>query len=364
MTSRSARRVVSTLAASYPSLVLGTSLALSQLGCAATEPLPPAPTEVLVVVNKTARTLTVVPTGAPNDTATIPLGATHPTPEGIDARGGIALVPLGADNAVAVVDLGTRTILHTWPLPANSGATGAAIVDDSIGYVGDPGIDAVTRINYLTGASATISVGVHPQAIKYTRGKLFVLNANVDSTLTPLGASWITVVDPVTNAVATGIDSIPLFGPGFARSASLGSDGLLYVMNAGDSTAGEGRLSIINPVGRTEIGSFGGFGQLPAGIANGPDRLYVASRSYGMMVFDTRARAVLRGAGEAVGVAENTAVAVDAEGRVYAIRSGPCTGGAAGRAFIFRPTDLANTGFIPLGECSSDAIITTVPVAP
>ena len=51
------------------------------------------------------------------------------------------------------------------------------------------------------------------------------------------------------------------------RAATVGADGLLYVLSWGDSTSGEGRLSIVNPVTREEVGSFGGFGLFPTGIA-------------------------------------------------------------------------------------------------
>lgn len=332
--------------------------------CAATEPFPPAPTEVLVVVNRTAHSLSVVPTGAPNTGITIPLGASSDVPAGIAARAGIALVPLGDDDAVAVVDLGAGTVLNTFPLAANSGATGAAIVDDSIGYVANPGLNTVTRINYLTGDTASVAVGVRPQGLVFTRGKLFVLNGDLNGSLVSLGASWLSIVDPVTNALATGVDSIALLGPGNARAATVGPDGLIYVMSAGDSGTGEGRLSIVNPVTREELASFGGFGNRPGAVAATGDRLFVASWAEGMMTFDTRLREVTRGAGEGLVVATNASVATGAHDRVYAISAGPCSGGTGGTAHILRLSDLAQTGTILLGECATGAVITTVPVAP
>lgn len=332
--------------------------------CAATEPLPPAPQEVLVVVNSTARSLTVAPTGAPNTAITIPLGASSDVPAGFAARSGMALVPLGDDDAVAVVDLGAGSVTTTYDLAAGSGATGAAVVDDSIGYVALPKLNKVTRITYTTGDTASVAVGVHPQALVFTRGRLFVLNGNLNGAGASLGASWITVIDPVTNAKATGIDSIPLLGPGNARSVTVGADGLLYVMSAGDSGTGEGRLSIVNPVTREEIANFGGFGNRPAGVATSGERLYVASWSEGLMTFDTRLREVLRGTGEGVAIATNSTVVAGANGRIYAISAGPCSGGTGGAAHVLRPSDLVSTGTIPLGECAVGALITTVPAAP
>ena len=281
---------------------------LALAACAATEPFPPAPAEVLVVVNRTARTLSVVPTSAPNTGITIPLGAVSDVPSGVAARSGIALVPLGDDDAVAVVDLGAGTVLNTFPLAANSGATGAAIVDDSIGYVANPGLNSVTRINYLTGDTASVAVGVHPQGLVFTRGKLFVLNGDFVNGPDSIGTSWLSVVDPVTNALASGIDSIPLLGPGNARAATVGPDGLLYVMSAGDSGTGEGRLSLVNPVTREELAGFPGFGNLPGAVAAIDDHLFVSSWAEGLMAFDTRLREVTRGAGEGLAITTNASV--------------------------------------------------------
>jgi len=341
------------------------ALAASYLAaCAATEPFPPEPTEVLLVVNGTARTLSVIPTGSPGTAVTVPLGSATTVPAGIAAREGIAIVPLGADDAVAVVDLATGAVLDSYDLPAGSGATGAAIIDDSIAYVANPALNSVTRLNYLTGDTASVAVGVRPQALVFTRGRLFVVNGNLDGSDDPLGASWITVIDPVTNAKATGIDSIPLPGPGNARSATVGSDGQLYLMSAGDSGTGEGRLSIVNPVSREEIANFGGFGNAPGAIATYGDQLFASSWSEGTMEFDTRLRELVRGAGEGLAVATNSSIAASLSGKLYAISAGPCTGGTGGIAHILRASDLAETGTIPLGECATGALLTTIPAVP
>lgn len=337
------------------------AFALLLSACAATEPFPPAPIEVLVVVNGTAKSLTVVPTGAASTPMTIPLGSASPVPGGIAAANGIALVPLGADDGVAVVDLVTHTVLHTWPLAANSGATGAAIVDDSIGFVAEPGLDRVVRLNYLTGDTLSVGVGARPLRVVFTRGKVFVINSNADTAGVPLGAGWISVVDPTTGALATGIDSIPLPLPGNARTATVGADGLLYVMSAGDSGSGVGRLAIVNPVTREEVGDFPGFGNLPGDVTTDGEVLFVSSWAEGVMSFDTRLREVIRGAGEGAPVATNASIVAGGHGLLYAISAGPCTGGTGGVAHILRASDLAPKGTIPLGECARGAIITTVP---
>lgn len=323
-----------------------------------TAPLPP-PEEVLLVVNSTEASLSFVPVEAPSGTVAIPLGGVTPSPVSVAARGDYALVPMGLDNTVAVVNLRTRAVARTIGLPSGSGATGAAMVDDSIGYVGNPNLNSVTRVNYLTGDTASVAVGVYPAGLVFTRGRLFVLNGNLVQ-FSPAGPSWITVIDPATNARAAGVDSIALPGPGNAGFGAIGADGLLYVISTGDFFSGEGRLHIVDPVGRQEIANFGGFGTGPGALAaDAGERLFISSFSEGLMEFNTRTRTVVRGAGDGVPVPANSAVAVDSKGRVYAIDTGPCQGGQGGTAHVLR-ADLTESRAVPLGECSIFAAVASI----
>jgi hypothetical protein len=332
------------------------------IGCSDTTAPLPDPEEVLLVVNSTANTLSIVPVDDPNSAVQVPLGGTTPTPVSLSAREGIALVPLGLDNAVAVVDLRTAAVVRTVPLPDNSGATGSAIVDDSIGYVGNPNLNTVSRVNYTTGATSEVPVGAFPQGLVFTRGKVFVLNGNLDDTFSPAGSSWITVVDPFTNARAAGIDSIPLTGDGNAGFADVGSDGLLYVMSTGSYFSGEGRLSVVDPLSRTEIASFAGLGTGPGNVAADPDgRLFVSSFTEGVMEFNLDSNKVVRGAGQGITFASgNSTVAVDSKDRIYGIESGACAGGQPGIAHVLDAT-LEQTGTIQLGECPSGSVVVQIP---
>ena len=337
---------------------------LLTVACAeASAPLPPAE-KVLLVVNSTEASLQVVPVNAPSSSIKIPLGGTTPTPVGVSARGGWAIVPMGLDNAVVVVDLTQGAVERTIPLAANSGATGSVIVDDSIAYVANPGLNTVTRINYLTGDTASVDVGVYPQAIIAARGKVFVLNGNLVN-FSPAGASWLSVIDPLNNQLASGIDSIPLPGPGNAGFVELAGDGLLYVMSTGPYDGiTPGRINSVDPVSRTELESFGGFGTAPGPIAtNGTDRLYVSSYSEGLMVYDLSARKILRGAGDGVAIPNNSSVTVDGEGRIYALETGPCTGGTPGTIHILR-RDLSEIRAVNAGECPVGAAVTEIPPTP
>ena len=122
-------------------------------------------------------------------------------------------------------------------------------------------------------------MGHTPGAVTVTRGRVYIANANLELVcagpgLCVRGPSWLTVVDPDRNIV---LDSIPLPGPGNASAMVIGPDGLIYVMNSGPGTD-PGRLSIVDPVLRQEVGSFSGFGPLPGRMASdGRERLFITS---------------------------------------------------------------------------------------
>jgi len=333
-------------------------LALLAMACADPEAPLPAPSEVVLVVNSIESSLSVVPIHATGSTFKIPLGGTTPTPVGVSAREGYAIVPMGLDHAATVVDLTTASIARVVPLADGSFATGSAIVDDSIAYVANPGLNTVTRVNYLTGDTASVAVGVYPQGVVATRGKVFVLNGNLVN-FAVNGPGWITVIDPVTNDKALGIDSIPLPEPGNPQFAAVGGDGRIYVMNVGNYVD-DGRLSIVDPVARVELANFGGFGPGPGNVASdGSDRLFVSSFTEGVMEFDIATRTVVLGAGDGIPIPDNSAVAVDSDGRVYAISAG-CGGGAGGEVHILRPT-LTEQALVPLGVCAIGTAVTRIP---
>jgi hypothetical protein len=144
----------------------------------------------------------------------------------------------------------------------------------------------------------------------------------------------------------------------------VGGDGLLYVLNAGPGGDQPGRLSIVDPVLRQEVGNFGGFGILPSRLASdGRERLFVVSAVEGLMEFNTRTRRVVRGAGgSAIPLQDGVAAAVDHNGLVYAVEAGSCAIGL-GRVRVFRP-DLTEARVVPVGPCSADAAIVQLPPVP
>jgi hypothetical protein len=340
-------------------LVLALALAGSASCAETSAPLPP-PQEVIVVLNTTAATLSLIPVAAPTQVSTVPLGASDVEPATVTTRGAVAVVPLRGQDAIAVVDLRAGQLVNSLSLAPGSGVAGAALISDSIVYVSNSNLQTVTRVDLSTGDTISIVVGRTPQQITFTRGRVLVINANLDSLGKPAGESWISVIDPAANLTGLVIDSIPLFGPGNARFSTVAGDGLVYVVQDGDPTVDEGRLSVVDPVERTERASFGGFGFGPGDLASdGVDRLLISSRTEGLMEFDTSERRVLRGEGNGVAVPGNTGVAVDSRGRIYALEAGCSDNGVL---HILR-ADFSEIRLVPVGQCASQVLLARVPAA-
>ena len=328
--------------------------------CAETSaPLPP-PEEVVLVLNSTAATLSVVPVAAPTLVTTIPLGASDVEPVTVATRGPTAVIPLRARDAVAVVDLRSRQLVNTIRLAPGSGVAGATLVGDSIAYVSNANLNTVTRVDLATGDTVSTAVGNTPQHMTVTRGRVLVMNSNLDLLGKPAGESSISIIDPASAPAAGPIGTIELVGPGNARFSTIAADGLVYVIQEGDPSVDEGRLSIVDPVDRRELASFGGFGFGPGDLtADGADRVLISSRSEGLMEFDTAERTVVRGEGNGVVIPANSGGAVDSRGRIYALEAG-CSG--EGVLHVLRP-DFSEIRTVTVGECATQALIARVPAA-
>lgn len=328
------------------------------ISCAETSaPLPP-PEEVVLVLNSTAATVSLVPVGAPNMVSTIPLGASDVQPVSLATRGATAVVALRGRDALAVIDLRAGQLVNTISLAPGSGVAGAALIGDSVAYVSNANLNTVTRVDLSTGDTASTAVGSTPQHITVTRGRVLVMNSNLDPLGRPAGESSITVLDPANGPGAPPIGSIELVGPGNARFSTVASDGLVYVIQEGDPSLDEGRLSIVDPVDRRELASFGGFGFGPGDLtANAADRVLISSRSEGLMEFDAAERRVVRGEGNGILVPANSGVAVDSRDRIYALEAG-CSG--EGVLHVLRP-DFSEIRTVTVGQCATQALLARVP---
>lgn len=336
-------------------------LALAALGCSDALEQDTTAGLVVVVVNTMSNTVSFVDatrfTAGPVADLTPPTG----TPGTVDARGAVILVPMGDADVVRVVSTGTLPpgAPPVIALPTGSGATGVAIQDDSLAWVANPNLNSVTQVNYLTGDTATVGAGTYPQAVVVTEGYVFFINGNLSGGQ-PAGPStvrWRTRPGPVSTFGDVALSCTN------ARFAVVGGDGLLYVVCAGTSGAGDGKLSIVDPIARRELAVLNGLGESPGPAVYHPSgRLLVASRAEGILEVNTLTRSVTQGPGagekpQGDGVA---ALAVDPRGRVYALAPGTCAGPGTVHV-LTAPPAYGPITTVPVGVCPAAAALATVP---
>ena len=335
---------------------------LAVLACAdVADPLPP-PFELVLVPDSAAPDLSVLPAADPGGLTLVSL-LPGSTPAAVATRGRLAAIPLGAADAVQVLELETFGVLRTVTFPDGAEPAEAAFTADTVLFVTLAGLDRVARVDLVTGDTTSIAVGHEPRAILFTRGRLFVLSANTEpcevADRCSLGPSWLTVLDPDAFEPPGPADSIGLPGSLNARAATVGDDGQLYVVAQGDALAPDGRLAIVDPVREEEVATFGGLGVRPARPAPLGERLLIASPTEGLLEFNTRSRQFTRGAGNGIPLPGAVAVATDDEGRVWVVRQGGCPGGP-GTLTQLR-SDLTSVRDLPLGACPTAAAIALVP---
>src|SRR5438034_1322440 len=277
-------------------------------------------------VNATARTLSVI-SATDFSVSTHDWQSGTASPRTIAGRGHVFVVPLGAADAVGISRFftcppGALACVrpdYVLPLAPGSGATGAAIQDDSIAWIANPNLNTVTRVNYLrNGDTTSVAVGVYPQAVAIVGTRVFVINSNLVGS-TPAGPSWLTSFECCSVRTP---DSIPLTGTN-ARFATVGDDSLLYVIASGHAGAADGKLSIVDPQARAEVAVLNGLGESPGAAAFHPagSRLLVASATEGILEVNASIRVITRGPGNGVKPGGNgvSGLAIDLRGRLYAV---------------------------------------------
>jgi len=319
--------------------------------------------QVIGVVNAGDRTLSLI-SATDFTVSTRDWQRASATPGTIDGHGNVFLVPLGQADAVGVDRLlgpcGTCVQAdYVLRLAAGSGATGIAIQDDSIAWIANPSLNTVTRLNYLSGDTVSVAVGVHPRAVAIVGTRVFVLNSNVVGG-SPAGPSWLTSFEC---CVVRTPDSIPLTGVN-ARFAVVGDDSLLYVIASGHTGAADGKLSIVDPEARVEIAVLNGLGESPGAAAFHPagSRLLIASATEGILEVNTSIRAITRGPGNGVKPAGHgvSGLAIDLRGRVYAVDPGACA--TSGTVHVLTaPPDYGDIDEVPVGICPTTAAVAATP---
>ena len=304
-------------------LLLG---ALLLTGCSddGMDALPLETAEVGVVLSSTELSLTIFEVEDPTQIRTVGL-APDGTPVSMAVRRGLAAVPLGINPVVAVVDLQGGLLLRTIALPAGSGATGVAFLNDSIVLAANPDLNSVTLVNVFAGTSGSeIAVDGYPQAVVVDGGRAFVLNAKLEldvelGFVVPGGPSTVSVIDIESLTVTS---TIALSGEN-AGAGRVGTDGRLYIVNSGSFGSANGSLSVVDLAGLTEVAHHPGFGDFPGSLALGPDaRAFVGAFSYGVAVWDTSLDSFIRSPADALepgGVPSISGVGFDDAGRLYTL---------------------------------------------
>lgn len=304
--------------------------------------------EVAVVLNSVERSLTVVPVEDTATSFTIGVGPDG-SPASLAVREGIAVVPLGVLPAAAVVDLGQRRVVHNVALPANSGATGVAFLNDSIALVANPTLNTVSPINVLRGTAGTpIEVGVYPQAIVTVDDTAYVLNARLNASFEPDGPGTVTVL---AGSPLSAVRTIQLSGlnPG---AATVGV-GRVYVLHSGRFGMADASLSVIDRSTLTEIAHDEGFGEFPGALASAPDgSLAIAAFAYGVAFWNPATRTFTRSPDNALApgdIPSTSAVAYDSDGRLYALQPECAVAGKLLRLSATLAVEReVNTGICPL----------------
>ena len=326
-----------------------TLLALAPAALAACDS-PNAPrgvtTRIAVVLNSVDNSLTLIPVdSAAPAVRTVGLGSVSASPVTVAARKGIAVVPEGIYPFAKLVDLRLGVVASV-ALPANSGATGAAFLNDSIAIVGNSNRNTVTPVNVNRAtAGAEVAVGVFPQAVvEGTDGRVFVLNGNLVN-FSPAGPGTVTVINAAGQAAGT----VQLSGTNPAAGVVLG--GKLYVINSGTFGGNNSSLSVVNLATLTEERVVGGFGEFPGAIAAGPDgNIYVGVYGSGIVVWNPTSLAFVRSINTPIvpgGAPPVSSRGFDYAGRLHTTNPGDCA--AAGKEY--RLVALAVDRTVATGIC-------------
>lgn len=308
-----------------------------------------APQEHAVVLNSVSRSITIFPVNEPDSTVTVALDPLS-TATTLAVRDDIALVPLGVFAAVAVIDLAAGEVIDQIPLPTGSGATGVAIVDDSLAFVANPELNSVTPVYYRTGETGDeIPVGVYPTALVAFGDRVFVIEANLVN-FSPAGPSTVSVIDAGTLEVDA---DFVLSGKNAADAVTDGSG--VFIVHAGNFDSANAAVSVVDLPTAAEADFHTGFGSfatevevLLSGI------LIVSSPMYGLSMFDPESEDFLVEPGEGFGSAgENVlGIGLDSNQRLWVLDAVDC--GSPGRA-------LRVTG--PAGIVVDEATVESCPEA-
>lgn len=296
-----------------------------------------------VVLNKGSNSLTVFPVGAPEDRYTIDLGApVGATDVAVDR--GRAVVPLASTDQAVVVDLQSPgEIIRRIDLPPQEEFGGISFVRRDRVLIANTSSNSVILVDIGSGeVSPPVPVGPRPQEVLFAGDYVFVLNS--DNTISVFNLRTLGRVSTIELSAANPVDLV------------LGVGQQLYVLNAGTPGEADASLSVVGARGLQETKIIRGFGGGVSGLAIGPDNLlYIASRDYGVAVYDPRADEFIRSPDNPLqpGAVPTSAVQFDRVLlQLFTLDPG-CAAGAHGT--VFRLNDEYQVQEqVPTGNCSVD----------
>lgn len=283
--------------------------------------------EYAAVVNSVSATVSIFPVEEPDSVIHVALDPLS-TATSIAVRDGIALVPLGLFAAVAVIDLEEGVVIDEIPLPSGSGATGVAIVDDTLAFVANPMLNTVTPVLYRSGTTlAQIEVGTYPTALTALGDRVFVVEANLVN-FVPQGPSTMSVIDATTLEVDA---DFALSGRNASAVTTNGDR--LFVVNAGDFDSANASVSIVDLPAVAESDHIPDFGSFASeiGVTLG-NQLFVSSPIDGVSVFDLINEEFVIAPADMIGepFGNVLGIGVDSSDRLWVLDAVDC--GSPGRA--------------------------------
>ena len=319
--------------------------------------------QIGVVVNSTGKAITLFQLGSPGTEEQIPLGTSSAiTPTTLSIRGRLAAVPLGNTASVALIDLQGATVKRFFTF-ASGNATGSTFVDDTTILAANTTLGTVGRMTVGQPNDAitkTVTVAPQPTAMAFDGTHAFVISANLDQNFNPIGNGIVTEIDPKTMQVL----GTATTGGTNPQDATIGPDGLLYVVNTGDYV-NDGSVTIINPANMQVVTTVGSMGVGAGAISIDANGLaYVSGVYSGTLVWDTKSRTFVRGDSNPVcaklpdGTCRGAfAAAADASGNLYQAFFGSAA--QTPYVYVFKPSTFVLSDSISAGVGLSDLLIRT-----
>jgi len=316
--------------------------------------------QIITTVLSLNSTLLQAQAGAPNTRQLLALGSsTQITPVGFSLNSGtLAAIPTGNAASVLVADLefGT-TRSFTW---SGGNATGSAWFNASTIIATNPSRNLVGRMTLAQTGNAiidTLLVAAFPTDVVVTNGRIFVVSSNLNSNFAPAGPGVITEISPTTFAV------VRTFNVGRNPGYAAAFNNKLFVTNAGDFSANNGTLSVIDLATNAVAAPVTGFGDFPGQITIDPQGIaYVSGFAFGTVIYNTVTGTFVRGAANPLCAPVGnvcrgaTGAQLAGNGRIYQTFFGSTAANQPGRIFVYNGTTLALTDSItvPVGTSSVD----------